>query len=166
MGNPMGSRAQFHLEHNIYVLSGLIAIDGSSNVIGGIPTATPPGAGPYTVCKGIQKALGPAGGIITQPHTATGTYIFTLDEPWFSLLDYDVAFLDQGAVAQSSPSLQANVRANTTAADAGQQPGTDPTLTAQTLKFRFRHQTTGALQDPVASTGFWIRVVLKNTAIG
>jgi hypothetical protein len=165
MGNPMGTRAIFHLEHNLYVMTGFIALAANSDVIGSIPTATPPGAGPYTSMKGIQKALGVAGSVITQPHMATGVYSFTLDEPWFACYGAWAQPIDQGAVSTIDPGIDINVRNSTTAPDAGQVPGTNPAIAAQTVRIRWR-TSAGTLADPAASTGFWLTLLLKNTAIG
>src|SRR6185437_8029058 len=106
----------------------------------------------------LDKAIGFAGAVVTQPYTSTGLYKFLLDEPWIALLDWDVNLIDQGAVAIPVPVLKANVRANTTSADAGRVPGTDPAVAAQTIELRFRSAAAGALTDIAVSTGFWLRL--------
>lgn len=160
MGNPLSNRADGSLENESIMLSAFAALDGSSNVIGFAPTAsTPTLVGPYSRMRGAQKALGPAGAVITQPHTTTGTYIFTLDDPWFAGLEAWVQLVDQGAVAQLNYGIDCNVSANQLG---GANPGCNPALTAQTIRIRFRNNT-GTLTDPVASTGFWFGLKLKRT---
>jgi hypothetical protein len=162
MGNPLSSRADGSLENESLALSAFIALDGASNVIGFMPTATPASVvGPYTRAKGLQKAIGPAGGIIIQPHTATGVYIFTLDEPWFAATEAWVQLVDQGAVAQLNAAVDANVGPNT---NGGAWPGNNPALAAQTVRVRFRINA-GTLADPVANTGFWLGLKLKRTGV-
>lgn len=165
MGNQLGAANVVHLEHGCTLIEGFIALDGSSNVIGIAPTAAPPGAGPYTVCKGLTSALGVAGAVVNQPHISTGLYEFTLDQPFMALLNADVTLLDAGAVAYPNSTFKANVRANTTGPRAGIDPGTDPTLTPLTIYLRFRTASSGALADPPASSGFWLQLFLKNTGI-
>ncbi len=163
MGNPLSNRADGSLENESLTISAYIALDGSSNVIGFMPTATPPTAvGPYSRAKGLQKAIGPAGGIITQPHTGAGTYIFTLDEPWFAATESWVQLVDQGAVAGLSWYIDANVGPNTSG---GAWPGNNPALAAQTVRIRFRSAAAGALTDPVASTAFYFGLKLKRTGV-
>lgn len=158
MGNPLGFQADKSLEGESYALSAFIALDGSSNVIGFAPTASPFNiAGPYTRAKGVQKAIGPAGGIITQPHSSAGVYLFTLDEAWFAGTEAWVQLLDQGAVAQLNTMIDANV---TSGQALGYFPGQEPALTAQTIRIRFRINA-GTLTDPVASTGFYFGMKLK-----
>ena len=162
MGNPFANRADGSLENESISLSGFIALDGASNVIGFAPTASPPTlVGPYTRAKGLQKAIGPAGGILTQPHTATGVYLFTLDEPWFAAIEAWVQLNDQGAVAQLNYAIDCNVGPNILG---GAWPGNNPALAAQTVRVRFRANA-GALTDPQANTGFWIGLKLKRTGV-
>jgi hypothetical protein len=118
------------------------------------------------LCKGLTKAIGIAGAVKTQPYQSTGFYQFTLDKPWFALLHASVVLLDQGANACPVACINANVRNNTTGADAGVQPGTDPTIAAQIVNVKFRLPTTGALTDLQVSTGFWLFLFFKRTAIG
>jgi hypothetical protein len=160
MGNPLANRADGSLENESIMISGYAALDGSSNVIGYQPTATPPSAvGPYTRIRGAQKSIGPAGGVITQPHGSTGTYTFSLDDPWYAGLEAWVQLVDQGAVAQLNYGIDCNVSANTLG---GALPGTNPAIAAQTVRIRFRNNA-GALTDPVANTGFWFGLKLKRT---
>jgi hypothetical protein len=160
MGNPLGNRADGSLENESIMLSAFVALDGSSNVIGFKPTASPPSlVGPYSRILGAQKALGPAGAVITQPHTGTGVYVFTLDDPWYAGLEAWVQLVDQGAVAQINYGIDANVRNDQLG---GAEPGCDPTLTAKTIRIRFRNNA-GTLTDPVASTKFWFGMKLKRT---
>ena len=161
MGNPFSNRADGSLENESLAISCYIALDGAANVIGYAPTASPATlVGPYTRAKGAQKAIGPAGGVITQPHTAAGTYIFNLDEPWFAATEAWVQLVDQGAVAGLSWYIDANVGPNTLG---GAWPGNNPALAAQTVRIRFRSASAGALTDPVASTGFYFGLKLKRT---
>lgn len=162
MGNPQGSFTR-NFEHDVQEILAFIALDGSSNVIGLAPTAAPVGAGPYTLAKGLSKAIGIAGAVVTQPHDATGEYVFTLDEPWQALIGAVVTPTDSAA-ATLDASVDANVRANTTGVRAGVDPGTNTSLTAQTVRVRFR-TSAGTLTDPPANTGFWLRLALKRTAI-
>ena len=167
MGNPLGSRVDGTLEYESFMLSGFIALDGSSNVIGFKPTATPPnlaGPGnnlPYTRCRGLQKAIGPAGGVLTQPHTGTGIYQFTLDEPWFGCLEAWVQLMDQGAVAAANYFVDVNATSQTGSTNLGFFPGQNQSLPAQTVKVTFRTAAAGALVNPVVNTGFWIGLKLK-----
>lgn len=165
MGNPFGSANLVHLEHDVTIIEGFIAIDGLHNVIGQAPTAAPLGSGPYSLCKGLMKSVGIAGAVVTQPYQSTGFYQFTLDEPWNCLLGYNVDLYEQGAVAIPNWGINANVRANTTSADAGVRPGTNPAIAAQTIQLKFRNASSGAAADITASTGFWLQLVLKRTAI-
>lgn len=159
MGNPLGYQADKSLEGESVTVSAFIALDGSSNVIGFAPTATPPtAAGPYTRAKGLQNAIGPAGSIKTQPHTGTGVYSFTLDEPWQGAIEAWVQQNDQGAVASLAVYVDVNAGPNTSG---GAFPGNNPAIAAQTVRVRFRNSSTGALADPVASTGFWLGLKLK-----
>ena len=49
MGNPLANRADGSLENESIMLSAYVALDGSSNVIGFYPTATPGTlVGPYS----------------------------------------------------------------------------------------------------------------------
>jgi hypothetical protein len=160
VGNPLSNRATAGLENECLELGGFVALDGSSNVIGFQPTASPPTlAGPYTRLKGMQKSIGPAGGIITQPHTSAGVYVFTLDEPWFGALEAWVQLVDQGAVAQLNAGIDVNAGPNQLG---GAFPGNNPALAAQTVRVRFR-VAAGTLTDPVASTGFFMGLLLKRT---
>lgn len=160
MGNPLSNRADASLENESIVVSAFVALDGSSNVIGYAPTnGSATLVGPYSRMKGLQVALGPAGGVITQPHTSTGVYTFTLDSPWFAGLEGWVNLNDQGAVAQLNAMIDMNVTANQLG---GALPGANPALAAQTIRIRFRNNA-GALTDPVASTGFYWGCKLKRT---
>ncbi len=162
MGNPFANRSDNTFENESQCLSAFIALDGSSNVIGFSPTASPPTlVGPYTRAKGLQKAIGPAGAIITQPHTGAGVYVFTLDEPWFAAVEAWVQLIDQGAVSQLNSCVDANVGPNTAG---GAWPGNNPALAAQTIRIRFRANA-GTLTDPVANTGFWLGCKLKRTGV-
>lgn len=164
MGNPFSNRADASLENESVVISAYIALDGSSNVIGFMPTATvPTAAGPYTRAKGLQKAIGPAGGIITQPHQGAGNYIFTLDEFWFAAIEAWVQQGDPGAIQPLSYYIDANVGPNT---NGGAWPGNNPALAAGTVRVRFRTQAAGfALTDPAANTSFWLGLKLKRTGV-
>lgn len=160
-----------HLEHDVQLIAGFIAIDGSSNVIGTAPTAasTPVGAGPYSLCKGLLGNVGPAGAVVYQPHTATGVYTFVLDKAWYALLAADITLLDPGAVALPGWTVTANVRASTATGPNGGRPngadpGTSAAIAAQNVIVRFRTVATGAAVDPTVSTGFWIKLLLKRTA--
>lgn len=165
MGNPFATNGIKTLEHDVQDISGFIAIDGAKNVIGKIPVLAAPGAGPYSRCKGLDKAIGMAGAVVTQPYISTGLYRFTLDEPWIGLIGAEVTLLDQGAVAIPTWTIKANVRATQTAADAGRVPGTDPTIAIQTIELRFRLASSGALTDIAVSTGFWLRLLLLRSAV-
>lgn len=164
MGNRSAPRTDGALEGNAQGinLSGFVSLDGSSNVIGFLPTASPPnlaGPGnnlPYTRMRGFQAALGPAGAIITQPHTTTGTYIFTFDEPWSYALEAWVQQIDPGAVQSLNPFLDVNCTGATGSTVLGYMPGQNQSLPAQTVRIRFRTNVAGgALTDPAANTGFW-----------
>lgn len=169
-GNVLGAQNIQHLEHDAIVMNWFIALDASSNVLPQAPTNAPAGAGPYTLIKGAGVALG-AGTVVNQPHISTGLYEFTLDQPWGALLNVSLTLYDQGAVACPVWSARANVRASKAASSAisnpraGVDPGTDNTLTAQTIYIRFRTAATGNLADPAASTGFWLQIWLKRTFI-
>jgi hypothetical protein len=173
MGENLASPFVKHLEHDVQLISGFIALDGSSNVIGVAPVAasTPVGAGPYSMCKGLLGNVGFAGAVVYQPHISAGLYTFVLDKAWMALLDARVTLLDQGLVTGIQPSVKANVRATTSVGanggyPNGADPGTDPTIAAQNVQVRFRASIAGgALVDPVASTGFWLSLLLKRTAV-
>lgn len=170
MGNPLTTNGIGHYEHDVRLLTGFIALDGASNVIGQAPVSAPVGAGPYSLLKGLMKSVGIAGAVVTQPHTSTGLYTFLLDEPWVALLDWKVSLLDPGAVAIPAATVTANVRGSqTTGPNAGSpngaDPGTDPTIAAQTVQVRFRTVATGALIDPTVSKGFWLSLLMKRTII-
>lgn len=157
MGNPLGYQADKSFEKEAFSLSAFFALDGSSNVIGFSPTASPPTlVGPYSRARGMQKALGPAGGVISQPHTATGTYVFLTDEPWQAATETWLQLLDQGAVAVVNYFIDVNVSANQLG---GANPGCNPAIAAQTVRVRFRNNA-GALTDPVANTGFYLGMKL------
>lgn len=157
MGNRDGFRTGGTFEAQLFELGGFVALDGSSNVIGFAPTTTiPTVAGPYTRVLGLQKAIGPAGGIIIQPHLSAGVYSFTLDEPWYGCIEAWVQLVDQGAVAQLNPAIDVNVGGNTIL---GAFPGNNPAIAAQTVRVRFRVNA-GTLTDPVASTGFFMGLTL------
>ncbi len=161
MGNPLSNRADGSLENENISISGFIALDGSSNVIGYKPTTSPPTlVGPYTRALGLQRAIGQAGAVVTQPHTGAGVYVFTLDEPWQGAIEAWVQLVDQGAIAQLNYGVDVNAGANTLG---GANPGNNPALAAQTVRVRFRNNA-GTLTDPAASTGFWIGLKLKRTA--
>lgn len=170
-GNRIYTEFVKHSEHDVVEIFGFIALDGSSNVIGQAPTSAPVGAGPYTLCKGLCNAIGIAGAVVTQPHTSTGLYTFTLDEAWMALLDWDVGMLDQGAVTGVQASCKANVRGTQVTGPNGGRPngadpGTDPTIAPQNVQIRFRASIAGgALVDPQPSTGFWLRLLLKRSGI-
>jgi hypothetical protein len=163
MGNPITNRADGSFENESVSISAYIALDGAANVIGFMPTATPPTAvGPYSRLKGAQNALGPAGAIKTQPHLSAGVYSFTLDEPWFAGTEAWVQLVDQGAVAGLSWYIDANVGPNTLG---GAWPGNNPALTPQTVRIRFRSAAAGTLTDPVVSTAFYWGIKLKRTGV-
>lgn len=162
MGNRLLYQADKSFEGESVSISAFIALDGSSNVIGYAPTASiPTAAGPYTRALGLQKSIGPAGGIITQPHTGTGVYVFTLDDPWYGAIEGWVQQIDPGAVNLVTPYVDANVGA---AQVLGAFPGNNPALAAQTVRVRFRG-TTGTLTDPAASTGFWLGLKLRRSGV-
>lgn len=157
-------------EHDIVLVAGFIALDGSSNVIGQAPVSASVGAGPYSICKGLLKNVGIAGAVVYQPHISAGLYTFILDEAWMCLLGADVTLVDQGAVALVQPSVKANVRATqVTGANGGKpngaDPGTDPTILPQNVQVRFRTAAAGVLTDPAVSTGFWLKLLLKRSGI-
>lgn len=170
MGNPFATPFVKQLEHDVQLIEGFIAIDGSHNVIGQAPVSAPVGAGPYSLCKGLMKSVGIAGAVVTQPYQSTGFYQFTLDEPWTALLGFQLTLYDQGAVALPGWGIKANVKGvTTTGANGGRangvDPGTDGTITAQTLQIKFRTVSSGALVDLAVSTGFWMRLLLKRSVI-
>lgn len=161
MGNPLGNRADESLENENCSISCLIALDGSANVIGYKPTTSPPtAAGPYTRGLGLQRAIGQAGAVVTQPHTGAGVYSFTLDEPWQGAIEAWVQLVDQGAVAQVQYGVDVNASGSTTG---GANPGTDPAIAVQTVRVRFRNNA-GTLTDPPANSKFFLGVKLKRTA--
>lgn len=167
MASPLGSRTIEHLEHETCVINAFIALDSASNVIGIAPTASGAATltGPYTLGKGLTNAIGPAAGalgstVLNQPHTTTGTYVFTLDEPWIALLNADVMQTDPGAVNQIEAYVDANVTNQTT--NIGAAPGNNSALAVRTVRIRFRG-TTGSLTDPTVSTGFWLQLWLKRS---
>jgi len=164
MASPFTSQVFGHFEHDVGEILGFVALDGSSNVVGYAPT-TAGGLNtttPYTRLKGAQAAIGQAGAVATQPHTATGTYVFTLDEPWFALLSPWAQLTDQGAVATITPFFDANVSNQT--ANVGFMPGNNTALAVKTVRLRWRANA-GALTDPVASTGFWLGFTLMRSGI-
>lgn len=165
MGNPLGYQADKSLEGESVSASALIALDGSSNVIGYLPTGGPLVLTTlYTRAKGLQRAIGQAGSVIIQPHTATGTYVFTLDEPWFAAIEAWVQIADQGAVQQNNYAIDANVTATTASSLYGFFPGQDQSLAAQTVRVRFRTNAAGgALTDPAANTKFWLGLKLRRS---
>lgn len=168
MGNPFASTINKTLEHDVQEICAFFALDGSSNVIGQMPTNAPPGTGPYSLCKGFGKALGIAGAVVTQPHTGAGTYLFTLDEPWICLVNAGVTLIDQGAVAAVNSFVDANVRANNNGTGVmanGVMPGTNSAIANLGVRVLFRSAGAGALTNPVASTGFWLYLQLKRTGI-
>lgn len=170
MGNRLGANANINLEYECVVLDGFIALDASSNVIGFAPTATPlvlagPGNNlPYTRFRGLQIALGPAGGVLNQPHTGTGLYNFTLDEPWFGCLEQWIQLNDQGAVAGANYFVDVNATNTTGSTNYGWYPGQNQSLAAQTVKVTFRTAAAGALVNPVASTGWSMGLTMKRNA--
>jgi len=125
------------------------------------PFRAPVGTGPNTVGKGLTASIGVS--VTTQPHTATGEYKFTLDQPWQALLGAFVTLKDS-ASATLDPFVDANVRANNSGARMGVDPGTDTTIANQTVRIRFRNSG-GTLADPPANGGFWVTLVLKRTAV-
>lgn len=164
MGNRNAPRTDGSLEGSSQgvALSGFVSLDGSSNVIGFAPTNAPPnlaGPGnnlPYTRMRGFQNALGPAGAIITQPHTSVGVYTFTFDEPWTYALEAWIQQIDPGAVQSLSAFLDVNCTNTTGSTLLGAYPGQNQSLAAQTVRIRFRTNVAGgALTDPAANTGFW-----------
>ncbi len=165
MGTGLTSQVYGHYENDITLIQGFVALDGAANVVGFQPTAA--GAlvatTPYTRLKGAQKSIGPAGAIVLQPHTGVGTYVFTLDEPYFALMSPWAQLTDQGAVNAISPFFDANVTSGTSAA-IGTMPGNNPAITFQTIRLRWRTGA-GALVDPVVSTGFWVGFELKRSGI-
>lgn len=164
MGSPLTSQIWSHYETDAVSINAFIALDGSSNVVGYAPTS----AGSlnlttaYTRAKGMQKAIGQAGAIITQPHTATGVYLFTLDEPWFGCVNAAANLIDPGAVASLTPYVDSNV--TTATSGLGWFPGQNMTLAAQTVRVRWRN-TAGALTDPTVSTGFFLTLTLKRSGV-
>src|ERR1700690_3569352 len=101
MGSPFSPQVWSHLEGDACSFNAYIVLDGSANVVGYAPTT--PGSfnatTPYTRARGFQASIGQAGAVVTQPHTATGTYLFKMDEPWVALLNAGANLIDQGAVA-------------------------------------------------------------------
>lgn len=162
MGNRSAPRTGGDLEGNSQPVDihGFVALDGSSNVIGFAPTASPlnlagPGNNvPYTRLRGFQNSLGPAGAIVSQPHTGTGLYVFTLDEAWFGVLEQWIQLTDQGAVAAVNYFVDSNVTGSTGSTTLGWFPGQNQSLAAQTVKVTFRTAAAGALANPVANSGF------------
>jgi hypothetical protein len=165
VGSRFSSQVWSHYEHDAVSINAFIALDASANVVGFQPTL--PGVAvattPYTLAKGIQIALGPAGGVITQPHTGTGIYLFAFDEPWVGLINAGVQLIDQGAVAGLSAYCDANVTSGNSS-NIGSIPGTNPAITAQSLRVTFRTAASGALANPVVSTGFWLTATLKRSS--
>lgn len=163
MGNPLANRADQALENESMSISAFIALDGSANVIGIYPTTGPAVlTGPYTRGRGLDRSIGQAGAVVTQPHTSAGVYVFTLNDPWFAGTEAWAQLVDQGAVAQLNYGVDVNVTAVTGSSSYGFMPGQNQTLAAQTIRVRFR-VAAGTLTDPVASTGFWLGIKLKRT---
>ena len=165
MGNRSAPRTDASLEGNAQgiSLSGFVSLDGASNVIGFAPTASPlvlagPGNGlPYTRIRGFQNALGPAGAVVTQPHSGVGNYVFTFDEPWVFALEAWVQLADQGAVQALNYFVDVNVTPYTGNTNYGYLPGQVQSLAAQTFRIRFRTNAAGgALTDPQPNTGFFL----------
>lgn len=165
MGNPLGYQADKSLEGESISISALIALDGSSNVIGYLPTTSPLNFSTiFTRAKGLQRAIGQAGSIITQPHTATGVYVFTLDEPWFGAIEAWIQQVDQGAIQQVNGAVDVNVTNTTGSSNYGYFPGQDQTLAAQTVRVRFRTTAAGgALTDPPANSKFFLGLKLRRS---
>jgi hypothetical protein len=74
----LNNAGEFIWEHEVAVVYGYIALNASADVIGYLPTATAPGAGPFTRCLGVQKSIGPAGSIVLQPHANVFSNTVTL----------------------------------------------------------------------------------------
>lgn len=186
MGNPFATGFIKHQEHDVELISGFIALDSSSNVLPVCSTATAPGAGPYTLCKGLTNKIGSASPVVNQPHQGVGSgiYIFTLDEPWVALLYANACIIDPTAAnpaenpaapiqgyAPLNPFFRANVRYNNTSANvthpAGVDPGTDSNLTNMTvsLYWRVAADGNGSCADPPPNSGWWMTLLLKRTAI-
>jgi hypothetical protein len=160
MANPFSTQTWSHLEGDACSVNAYIVLDGSANVVGYAPTG--PGAfnatTPYTRARGLQAKIGQAGAIVLQPHTATGTYIFTLDEPWVALLNAGANLIDQGAVGSLVSYVDANV--TTATSGLGAYPGNNTTLSPQTVRVRWRNSA-GTLTDPVVSTAFFLTLTMK-----
>jgi hypothetical protein len=172
MGAPFSNYSGIAtLENEGLELSGFISLDASSNVQGYLPTtsayslAGASNSQPYTRMKGLQKAIGQYGAVVTQPHTATGVYTFTLDDPWFGCLEAWVQLIDQGAVSTIAGFVDVNATGTTGSSSYGFFPGQNQSLAAQTVRVRFRAASGGALTDPAASTGFFMGLLLKRTAV-
>jgi hypothetical protein len=150
-----------HLNTNVVVVDGYVALDSLSNVVGLYPTATAAQAlsGPYSYMNGASHTV--------PVHTSTGLYTFELDNSITAtaLLSAKVALSDQGANVQVIPSVMANVLGSTSSDLTTLYPGTDPIVAIKTILIRFRHPTTGALTDPQAHSGFWISLTLKQSRV-
>ena len=181
-GSALGTPFIKHLEHDVSEYFGFIALDplGSGNVVGYAPPSNPvPAAGSYTMMKGLMKAIGPAGSVVTQPYQSPGIYTFTLDEPWMALLDLSCTLQDMSAASPAfaeatqgylplAYSVRANVRNNSNGPRYGIDPGTDSGLSFQTFTVYWRAtggDGYGTLASPPPGTGWWMRLVLKRTAV-
>ncbi len=152
-----------HFEHSCAEIFAYIQLDGSSNVVGILPTGPGQNATTnYTRAVGLSNSIGQAGAIITQPHTATGTYIFNLDDFYIALVNSGVQQTDPGAVNTVTAYIDANVTNQTSGI--GNLPGNNSALGVGTVRIRFRG-TTGTLADPTASTGFWLYLCMRKTGV-
>lgn len=168
MGSPLGNYKGIEiLDGDTCLISGFIAIDGAANVIGYAPSVGANPSGPYTMCKGLMNAIGPAGSVKTQPHGTVGVYTFTLDEPWWALLmPFQPTILDGGVVSTLDATIQSNVRnTNTTQApySNGLQPGNSTSVTNKQIILTFR-SSTGTATDPPVNGGFYVGFLLKRAA--
>lgn len=137
----------------VVLLDGYVALDSSSDVIGLVPTTTVPASHAYTRFRGASNTL--------PVHTSTGVYTITLDNGTYSSLLYADAHVSSHLTAKRFSQLgSCNVTGGT---GKGIQPGTDPNQTARTLVFRFMDDT-GALADPLANTGFFVKIELSTSA--
>lgn len=161
-----------HLNTNVVEIEGFIAIDGYGNVLPTYPTGfgVQPVQQTYTFCKGLTDAIGPGPNVKLQPHIATGVYQFTLDRTMFAtaLVGISVTLQDGYVAGDGYHLLTAYATANVLGelADPVRSPynaGTDQTQPVKTVTVSFRNNTTGVLTDPITGSGFWLRIVLRQS---
>lgn len=148
MSSRIFSQLIKHAAQNVIQIDGYVAVDGSSDVVALLPTASTPISGKaYTFLPGASQTL--------PVHTSTGIYTLTLDESYNALLSASATVSPGKLIVSTGPNNVSDATGGS-----GNRPGTDPAVARRTVVFKF-YNDAGSLADIPVSTGFTVSLKLQ-----